>query len=59
MSQKTECYRTILELAIRAQDENDEILEEYLMSKLDKLWLSMTSDEIKETDVISAELKRQ
>lgn len=50
MSEKVKKYRDILSLALDAQGAGDEDREEELMSRLDKLWLSMTAAEIKETE---------
>ena len=56
MSEKTNQYRAFLKLALEAQDSGDEEREEEFMSMLDKLWLSMTAAEVKETESISREL---
>jgi len=56
MSEKTDQYRAFLSLALSAQDAGNEDREELYMSKLDKIWLSMTAEEVAKTEIISREL---
>ena len=55
MSERTKEYRVVLNVALEAQADGNESREEEMMSKLDKLWLSMTAAEAKETELISRE----
>ena len=57
MSEKTNEYQTILKEALEARVAGEEAREEELLSKLDKLWFSMNADEVKETELISAEFQ--
>lgn len=58
-SEKTKGYRDTYKLALAAQNAGDWVSEEVLMIELDKLWLSMTAAEVKQTELISQELQKE
>lgn len=59
MSEKTEKYCSLLVAAINAQNENNDTLEESLMSELDSLWLSMSATELTEVQLFSKTLSNR